>query len=198
MRYIANIVSKNKIVLSDFFHVTDTISAIDKNVPTLIIGWSLVKELFPEQDILNKKISENVTWTFSKREKRYQYERDIEEFVKVCVQKMGENVNYKFFNYLLASPEKRKSFLDFVNRGGCSIYYNSRFLYVYNPNSKMTIGVSLTDLKYVGVKIKAFLEMLNLEGKNLITNKIDFIGEDSLFLIKDNIKSVAYLNYLKN
>ena len=39
------------------------------NVPTLIIGWSKVKELYPEQSILSSKISENLFWTFSLTEK---------------------------------------------------------------------------------------------------------------------------------
>jgi hypothetical protein len=71
MKYIGNIVTKSKIEVSSFFNVTSDFNSIDTNTPTLIIGWSYVKELFPEQDILNEKINDNVLWTFSKREKRY-------------------------------------------------------------------------------------------------------------------------------
>jgi hypothetical protein len=88
--------------------------------------------------------------------------------------------------------------VDFVNRGGCYMYHNSRFLYVYNPNSKMTIGISLMDLRYAGVKIKSFISMLDIDGNNFITNSLDFIDENSFILLKDNIKVAAYLNYLKN
>jgi hypothetical protein len=198
MKYIGNIVTKNKIEVSDFFFITEDINAIDKTIPTLLVGWAIVKEFYPEQDILNPHINEMTSWTFSKREKRYRYEEDIEKFMEKCVDKMKENVNYKFFNYLTASPEKRKNFLNFTNRGGCYIYHNARFLYVYSPNSKMTIGLSLTDLKYVGIKIKSFISMLNIDGNNAIINNLDFITEQSLTLIKDNIKVAAYLYYLKN
>lgn len=198
MQYIGNIVTKNKIDVSEFLLVTDDISSVNMGIPTIIVGWSLVKELFPDQDILNKQINENITWTFSKREKRYKYEQDIEDFVKMCIKRMLENINYKFFNYLVASPEKRKNFVNFVNRGGCYMYYNARFLYVYSPNSKMTIGLSLTDLRYAGIKIKSFLSMLNIEDNNFIANNLDFLSNDSLILLKDNVKVAAYLNYLKN
>lgn len=198
MKYIGNIITKNKLEVSEFFNVTEDFSKVDIKIPTLIIGWAKVKELFPDQDILNSKIDENVYWTFSKREKRYKYEQDIEAFMSNTIQKIEDNVNYKFFNYLTAAPEKRKGFVDFVNRGGCYMYHNSRFLYVYNPNSKMTIGISLMDLRYAGVKIKSFISMLNIDGNNFITNSLDFIDENSFILLKDNIKVAAYLNYLKN
>ena len=198
MKYIGNIVTRTKLEINEFFLITDNLENIDKTVPTLIVGWSLVKELYPDQDILTPTIDENISWTFGKREKRYKHEIDIEEFIKKCAAKMSENVNYKFFNYLMAAPEKRKKFVEFINRGGCYIYHNSRFAYIYNPNSKMTIGISLVDLRYVDVKIKSFLSMLNIEGNNLVVNNLDFLSEDSLYLIKDNIKAASYLNYLKN
>lgn len=198
MKYIGNIVTKNKVEVSEFFFVTEDINEVEKTIPTLIIGWSLVKELFPNQDILDSTIESNITWTFSKREKRYRYEADIVNFITTCTEHMMNNVNYRFFNYLVASPEKRKSFIQFVNRGGCYMYHNARFIYIYSPNSKMTIGISLTDLKYVGIKIKSFLSMLNIEGNNSIINSLEFLTEESLPLIKDNVKVVAYLHYLKN
>lgn len=198
MRYIGNIVTKSKIEVNEFFLVTKDFSQIDKSVPTLIVGWSLVQELFPDQDILSSKIEENISWTFSKREKRYRFEEDIEDYVKKCIKNMGENVNYKFFNYLTASPEKRKNFVAFVNRGNCYIYHNTKFLYLYNPLSKMTIGLSLMDLQYVGINTKHFLSMLDVDGTNFFISNFDFIGENALILIKDNIKAVPYLNYLKN
>ena len=198
MKYIGNIVTKNKIEISEFFLVTDNINSIDNRVPTIIVGWSLVKELFPEQDILIPNIKENLVWTFSKREKRYKHEQDIEEFIKRCCENMIEAVNYKFFNYLVASPEKRKSFVHFINRGDCYMYHNAKFLYIYSPSSKVTIGLSLVDLKYVGIKIKSFISMMNIEGNNYIVNNLNFLSQESFALIKDNVKVAAYLYYLKN
>ena len=62
----------------------------------------------------------------------------------------------------------------------------------------MTLGVSLQDLRYVGIKIPKFISLLNVLGNNIITDNINFLSQESLILIKDNIKAVPYLNYLKN
>jgi hypothetical protein len=198
MGYIANIVTKSKLNVGSFFNVTSNFKSIDDSKPTLIIGWSEVKELFPEQDILNSYINENISWTFSKREKRYKYEKDLEEFINKSVRNLNNIVNYRFFNFILASSEKRESFLNYVQNGNCSIYYNSRFLYVFSSNDNMTFGISLNDLRYVGLDVKNFIKTLNSNNNNLIIDNLSFIEDDSLSLIRDNTKIVAYLNYLKN
>ena len=83
MRYIANIITKSKINLGSFFNITNDLNNVDKSIPTLIIGWDEVKKIFPEQNILEKKIDDMLYWTFSKREKRYQYEIDLENFISI-------------------------------------------------------------------------------------------------------------------
>lgn len=197
MDYIGNIITNNNIEISDFFYVTSDFKSVDISKPTLIIGWDNVKKIYPEQNILNNEISENIFWTFSKREKRFQYEKDITNFIDKVINDVNNKVNYHFFNYLLASKDRKENFIEYIRNGNCSIYYNSRFLYIYNANDSITIGVSLKDLFYIGINIKNFID--NLKGyENIICNDMKEIGKDSYFLIKDNIKIVAYLNYLKN
>ena len=179
MKYIANIVTKHKVDAIDFFNVTSDFSSVDTTLPTLIVGWKEVKELFPEQDILES-------------------DKDLIAFIEKAIKTIDTKVNYRFFNYILASQEKRNAFVSYLHKGGCSIYYNSRFLYIYNPKQQMTLGVSLQDLRYVGIKIPKFISLLNVLGNNIITDNINFLSQESLILIKDNIKAVPYLNYLKN
>jgi hypothetical protein len=149
MDYIGNIITNNNIEISDFFYVTSDFKSVDLSKPTLIIGWDNVKKIYPEQNILNNKISENIFWTFSKREKRFQYEKDITNFIDKVINDVNNKVNYHFFNYLLASKDRKESFIEYIRNGNCSIYYNSRFLYIYNANDSITIGVSLKDLFYI-------------------------------------------------
>lgn len=197
MRYIGNIITNSSIEISKFFNVVSDLKNIDISIPTLIIGWDNVKKLYPEQNILNNKINENISWTFSKREKRYQYEKDLKNFIESVVKEINDKINYHFFNYLLASETRRKNFIDYIKNGESSIYYNSRFLYAYNANDSITIGVSLKDLFYIGINPKFLIDIFN-ENNIIICNNIKDIGDDSFFLVKDNIKIVAYLNYLKN
>ena len=197
MKYIANIISKNKVSVSEFFNVTDDINSVDVTLPRRIVGWKEVKEIYPGQDILEGDISSNISWTFSKREKRYKYEKDINDFVNKTIKELESQINYRFFNFILSSESKREGFFKCVNDGGCSIYHNSRFLYIYSPNCKMTFGVSLQDLRYAGINVPEFIEALNINNNNTIIDNFNFITQESFPLIKDNIKSVPYLNYLK-
>lgn len=198
MKYIANIISKSKIETSEFFNVTADFNSVDTTLPTLIIGWKEVKALFPDQDILEYEVTETISWTFSKKEKRYKYEKDIKLFVEKVVKSLNENITYRFFNYILSPIEKRESFKSYINKGGNSIYHNSRFLYVYNPNDKLTLGISLQDLRYAQIDISDFISSLNQHNNNIIIDNLNFITGESLSLIKDNVKAIAYLNYLKN
>lgn len=198
MRYIGNIITKNKIEISQFFNVSNTISKVDINIPTLIIGWDEVKTIFPNQNILDSRIDENISWTFSKREKRYKYEKDLDNFIETVIKKLNDKINYRFYNFITSTSEKRKSFIEYVNKGGCSLYYNSRFLYIYNPNDSITIGISLNDIQYIGLNSKEFIQSLNKNNNNIVCDNLKCIDNESFSLIKENVKVIAYLNYLKN
>lgn len=198
MKHIANIVTTYKLNISEFFNVVNDYNKIDKSIPTLIVGWGEVKKIFPSQDILTPYIDDNTTWTFSKREKRFQYEKDIQLFINNVIKNINENVNYKFFNYILYNKEKQKTFIEYVRRGNCSLYHNSRFLYIYNNVDKITLGISLNDLKYINVDIKKFIKRLVENTNNIICDNVNCFDQQSLSLIKSNIKVLPYLNYLKN
>lgn len=198
MEYIANIITNNKFEASAFFNITSDFESVNKKIPTLIIGWGLVKTLFPEQNILDFKITEDISWTFSKREKRFQYEKDILLFTDNVIKKLEKKINYRFFNYILSTQERREAFINYINKGNCYIYHNSRFLYIYSALDMVTIGISLNDLSYIGININDFIKSLNRNNNNVIYNNLKFIDENSLWLIKENIKAAAYLNYLKN
>lgn len=198
MQYIANIITTERLDISSFFNISSTIDSVDLSLPTLIIGWSKVKELYPEQNILDYIINKNICWTFSKREKRYQHDIDIEKFYNKVINNLSNVINYRFYNYILSSAETRNNFISYVNKGSCSIYYNSRMLYIYNHLDSVTLGLSLNDLQYIGINPKEFISQLNVNNNNLIINNLDFIDEKSFFLLKDNVKIAPFLNYLKN
>lgn len=198
MGYIANIVTKSKTDFGVYFNVTSDFSTIDITIPTLIVGWEEVKQLFPTQNILDTKISNTISWTFSKREKRYQYEKDVTNFISGIIKQLNENIKYRFFNFILASQDKRNSFITYVQSGGCSIYYNSRFLYVYNIKDSYTIGISLADLEYIGINTEEFISSLTIGNNNIVCDNLKCVDSNSYNLIKDNTKIIPYLNYLRN
>ena len=198
MKYLANIITDSKIEVSSFFNISTDFETVDKNIPTLIIGWRKTQSIFPNQNILDKKINENTFWTFSKREKRYQYEIDLENFIENITKELTVKVNYKFFNYILSSKETQNNFKKYIEENKNYIYYNSRFIYIYNEKHNITLGISIVDLNYIGINIKNFISSLNKNNNNIITDNLSFLDSFSLKFIKDNIKSVPFLVYLRN
>ena len=57
------------------------------NVPTLIIGWKNVKEIFPEQSIRESKIFDNLFWTYSISENEIKLKSDINSFLEFSIRK---------------------------------------------------------------------------------------------------------------
>ena len=80
--YIGNIVSQVDIKADKLFNLIKDINKIEPELPTLIIGWEFVKVIYGDNkpSILEKQISENVYWTFTKKERRVDYEEDIKKY----------------------------------------------------------------------------------------------------------------------
>jgi hypothetical protein len=62
----------------------------------------------------------------------------------------------------------------------------------------MTIGISLVDLAYIGIDVNNFISILNSNNNNIVYTKLKSGDYESYSLVKDNIKIIAYLNYLRN
>ena len=86
----------------------------------------------------------------------------------------------------------------YIKNRPCSIYYNSRFLYIYVISDGVTIGISLNDLNYIGIEPQFFIKKISSNPETIICSNLQCIDQDSYFLIKDNTKIIAYLNYLQN
>jgi hypothetical protein len=74
---IANIVTSNKIDISEQFNIVESMDNIIHGLPTLIVGFDTVNNLYPDFDILEIKVEDNIYWTFKKNEKRDKYDEDL-------------------------------------------------------------------------------------------------------------------------
>lgn len=77
--YLRPFLSKYPIIL------TQDTNSLDDSVPTQIIGWSHTKSLYPSQSILEKAISHNQSWTYSKDEDEKNFLQDIEFFINTSI-----------------------------------------------------------------------------------------------------------------
>ena len=93
---IANIVSKTKKNVSQDFNVVDSMDKIIHGIPTLIIGFKYVCDLYPDFDVLEKKVVDNIYWTCQKNEKRDKFEEDLEWFINKVYSELTADISYIF------------------------------------------------------------------------------------------------------
>ena len=91
---ITNIVTNLKRISFNFnYKKCKTLEEIDKSLPTLIIGYNEAKQMINGFNILKKDYPEQrVWWTFSKTEKRTDYDKDIEGYYNVLINEMTKTV----------------------------------------------------------------------------------------------------------
>ena len=75
--FVGNIVTQSKVNIDKYFNVVETMDAIIHGLPTLIVGWDIVKTIEPEVDFITRKLSDNIFWTFKKTERRDIFENDL-------------------------------------------------------------------------------------------------------------------------
>lgn len=136
----------------------DLVIKTDK--PTLIIGWDLVKKIYPNVNILNKNISKNVYWTFSSTEKLSDHILDINNF------KTNTVINYffKYKNYSI-SPIFYKNidlntFFDKITPQ--SIFLSKDMILSASTEDKI-FRFNLKEFNYFNYEIKTIL--VNLKNK---------------------------------
>ena len=98
--YVGNIITSS-IIKEDNFKICNDLESINPSIPTLIVGWKNAKELIKEEiSILHKKINSNLYWTFSQKERKVDYDKDIVDFKKICYNRIGNNIPYVYLDIL--------------------------------------------------------------------------------------------------
>lgn len=127
------------------------------SVPTIIIGWSFVKNKFPNQSILYKNINENLCWTYSLLE-------DEKEIKKDCIDFLNNSID-NFFNKKIISYDAiiDGSLKDFLSENINSkirsfIYFHKNACYIHNENRICVISIS--SLEFIEKDYKSILTSL--------------------------------------
>ena len=192
MKYIANIITKSRLDVGEYINVTKDITKVDLTIPTLIIGWAMVKEIYPNADILNKQISETVYWTYSNREKRQEYEPDLAKFIKNAFSRLETSIKYTFFNVLTNPLYRNKCLLKYINSPITKIVYiTDKHIFIYD--SKQVTGVSLSDLEFYGFERERIVNILKRNSYNRLVFSDSFLNFKIKRSIGDNGKIVPFL-----
>lgn len=196
--YIGRIISKNKnIDTLDFVDVTENIGSIDNFIPTLIIGKKKAEDIYGKENIkvLDKKITDNISWTFDKVERRNEYERDLKAFNDSLIKTIKKNIKYEFFNIYIEPISRIKKLISFIKSPKIKyIYIFNSHIYMYYNN--IVYGISLSDIEYLGINKNRILKLLNSNSSNIIVENHDFLSKKMKQTIKDDKILVPYLYFL--
>lgn len=194
MNYLANIYTKSKIDIEPFFNVVDDENKLIDGIPTLIIGWDSVKSLYGDINILDKKVKDNIYWTFGKRERRNVMEVDVQKFKRKAMSITCNNVKYKFFNILTAKNDKKKSFyLLLKDTRHKTIFSFNNMLYIYIDGTDTVVSISLRDVDYIGGDVKKIFSTLYNNKFVKVANDNDLKDTNAKLFFKDNIYLIPYI-----
>ena len=98
--FVGNIVTQSKVNIDKYFNVVETMDAIIHGLPTLIVGWDIVKTIEPEVDFITRKLSDNIFWTFKKTERRDIFENDLYDFIHHSYNLLIKDLDYKFIDLI--------------------------------------------------------------------------------------------------
>lgn len=194
MEKIGNIVTTSK--KNDFGELFNVVKSTDEcieGIPTLVIGWKLVKSIYPDADILDKE-THGVIWTFSKTERRCDYEVDIVSFYKAAIMKIMDGVKYVYvdiINYPLYKIKKVVNFFRNEQKKTVFLTKEARFMFVYSKDYNTVFGVSLSLCEYFGIPKKKVIGIVN--GADFIRDT-SFIDADIRRIIGTNTHYILPLH----
>ena len=181
MAYISNVVITDGSKISydkSVYRCTDLCQA-DRNLPTLIVGYNNAKKWIEDYSVMRKWYPEQkLYWTFSKKERKFEYDDDIEDFYKLSIEQLCKDVEYCYINVMKLSLAKLKSFIEYMNNNEEKIIYNdrNRFLYIYSKKCRKVMGLSLDLCEYIGISKDKILKKIKSNDKNTIFTGISFLN----------------------
>ncbi|MBR6516667.1 MAG: hypothetical protein IKT40_07390 [Bacilli bacterium] len=193
MQKLGYIVSKTNIKESvGFVEVVNSYEDIkDFTKPILIVGLNEAKKFKDGFSILNKRIDKNIFWTFTKMERRIDYEKDIIDFYNHVLTVNINNLAYKYINLLNLSKNKCKNMLKLLNNSEHKyIYISNDMIYCYYNNN--VFGFSLSIAEYCGIKKNKILRKLKSNNHITISYNDYFIDNNIKKLLNNKRYAIAY------
>lgn len=194
MCFLANVLTNETFENPQFFNVVKKKEDLLPGLPTLIVGWETVKEMYPDASILSWKLDENTYWVHKKRVKRQSNEEGIKNFRKMVFDGLTNAVIYQYFNVLTASKPEKVEFFEFLkSEEPKTVLITDKMVYIYSSEAKKCFGVSLIDIDYEGGNRKRFLKTVFEMPNTKIVNEKDFITYETKLMLQNKRYIIPYL-----
>jgi hypothetical protein len=195
---IANIVTNNKINVSEDFNVVKSMDEIIHGLPTLIVSFSYVNKHYPDFDVMEIHIQDNLYWTCTPSESRDKFREDVFRFVYMVYKNLFDKVSYVFVDPI---QYKSKALLK-ITRKILSLenkitYINGKMIYIYSDN--IIFGVNLNLLEYIGLDIeKIKTKIISLSSVFLVHEDIFIEYKDTIGDFDNQYRFIPYLYSIKH
>ena len=195
---LANVVCKSKIEIPiDFNHVKSIDDIID-GLPTLIIGYNYVSKKYPDFDITDIKLDDNLYWTFDKNEKRDKFNEDLNWFTNKVYEDIFSEVVYIFVDFIQYKKSTIKKIIRKIKSADYIVAYKHNEM-IYLSLEKFVFGVDLKLLKYLGFNIDKIIDKIKTSSSVfLVENEILIEYKKCINYLNGNIRFLPYLYSIKN
>lgn len=190
--FVGNIVSKSNLNIDKYFNVVESIDDIIHDLPTLVVGWDVVKTINPDADFIDKKLSNDIFWTFKKTERRDIFEEDLYNFIQYSYNILIKEIKYQFVDFIqLDKIEIKDLFNQIKNQKSTSYFYNDM---IYIHNEKTIYGIDLKLVKYLDFDLtKTINKIKNYSNVFLIDDDIIIEYKDIIDMLDNEVKYIPYL-----
>ena len=195
---IGNIVHNNPKKEYKNFNVVNALDKIIEGLPTLIIGWDIVKQINPDADFLNRKLSNNISCTFNLTERRDLHEEDLYYFIKNCYNNLISKVKYNYIDFLLFNDNKILEIFKILKENDKLItFHHGNMIYIYGDNN--IYGIDLKVIKYIGRDVnKLIIYLKDLCEVFLSDNEILIEYKVHMDVLNNEIKYIPFLYSINN
>ena len=190
--YIANIVTNSNINVDKYFKVSDSLDNIIQDLPTLIVGWDIIKLINPDVDFIDKKLSKNIFWTFKKTERRDIFEEDLYNFIQYSYNLLVKDIKYQFVDFIKLDKNETKDIFNQIKNKKSISYFYDNMIYIYNE--KIIYGIDLKLIKYLDFDTTKTINKIKNYSTFFFTDS-DIIIEykDIIDMLDNQIKYTPYL-----
>ena len=196
--FVGNIVTHSNINIDKYFKVVNSLDDIIVGLPTLIVGWDIVKSIDPNTDFIEKKLSENIFWTFKKTERRDIFEDDLYNFTEHCYSLLIKDIDYKFIDLIQLNLNELKDTFRLIKKSENVIgYLYDKMLYIFV--GKTIYGLDLTLLKYMDYNTEDVLCKIKSYCSTFLDNKEILIEyKDVIDMLNNEVKYVPFLYFMEH
>ena len=144
--------------------------------------------------ILHKSINIRTYWTFNSKERKADFESDIESFKEFCYNSFGDNIPYVYLDILYGKKNINKKIIKKILTLVKPYIYLSDNNMVYIFGDNIIFGIDLNILDYFdGKKEKTLRVINNLNSAVLIDSEIFNKYRDFLYKIKNKNRLIPYI-----